>query len=371
MADSSERSQAQALDLKELSNALQGAGQPWEMAYTSITSLDEGERRIRLGVPPRPELEETAEADAAAALAARAESVGAPAAFDVRNVSGVSYDTAVKDQGGCGSCVAFGTAAATEVVFRYSRRTTMPLELSEAHLFYVYARSEGQTCSTGWWPDRALAHAKATGVTFEDYYPYTAGDQDGNSKINSDWPNRLAKVTDWANISGNALQMKEDISRYGAVTACFNVYQDFFSYRSGVYRHITGRLAGGHCVVLVGYDDAQSCWIARNSWGLGWGDSGYFRIGYGQCGIESYQTCAVRGVSLGAWLPNQLVTGLWSNEYDANIWAHGAQRGWLKLDGVSPVTSHAMMSELAAAKALGRPVGMFEDNGSVKQIYAW
>jgi hypothetical protein len=30
-----------------------------------------------------------------------------------------------------------------------------------------------------------------------------------------------------------------------------------------------------------------------------------------------------------------------------------------------------MASELAAAKALGRPVGMFEDNGSVKQIYAW
>jgi C1A family cysteine protease len=361
----------QSLDLKALSNALQDAGQPWEMAYTSITALDEDERRIRLGVPPRPELEETAEVDAAAATAAKAESVGAPAMFDVRNVNGVSYDTAVKDQGGCGSCVAFGTAAASEVVFRYSRRTTMPLDLSEAHLFYVHARSEGQTSATGWWPDRALTHAKATGVTFEDYYPYTAGDQDGKSKINPDWPNRLAKVTDWANISSNALQMKEDISRNGAVTACFNVYQDFFSYRSGVYRHITGRLAGGHCVVLIGYDDAQSCWIARNSWGLGWGDSGYFRIGYGQCGIESYQTCAVRGVSLGAWLPNQLVTGLWSNEYDANIWAHGAQRGWLKLDGVSPVTSHAMMSEIAAAKALGRPVGLFEDNGSVKQIYAW
>jgi C1A family cysteine protease len=371
MADSSERSRPQSLDLKALSNALQDAGQPWEMAYTSITSLDEGERRIRLGVPPRPELEETAEAAAAAAMAAKAESVGAPAAFDVRNVSGVSYDTAVKDQGSCGSCVAFGTAAATEVVFRYSRRTTMPLELSEAHLFYVYARSEGQTCATGWWPDRALTHAKATGVTFEDYYPYTAGDQDGKAKINPDWPNRVAKVTDWANISGNALQMKEDISRYGAVTACFNVFQDFFSYRTGVYRHVTGSLAGGHCVVIIGYDDAQSCWIARNSWGLGWGDSGYFRIGYGQCGIESYQTCAVRGVNLAAWLPNQLVTGLWSNEYDANIWAYGAQRGWLKLDSVSPVTSHAMMSELAAAKALGRPVGLFEDNGSVKQIYAW
>jgi C1A family cysteine protease len=368
MAD---ESRPQSLDLKALSDALEGAGRPWEMAYTSITALEESERRVRLGVPARPELEETAEVAAATALSAQAESIGAPASFDVRNAGGVNYDTPVKDQGGCGSCVAFGVAAATEVVFRYSRRTTMPLDLSEAHLFYVYGRSEGRNCGNGWWPDRALTHAQTSGVTFEDYYPYTAGDQDGNSRINADWRNRLAKVTDFANISGNALLMKERISTFGAVTACFNVFQDFFSYRSGVYRHVTGSLAGGHCVVLVGYDDTQGCWIARNSWGASWGDAGYFRIGYGQCGIESYQTCSVHGVNLRAWLPNQAVAGLWSNEYDANIWAYGAQRGWLKLDGVSPVTSHAMTSELAAAKALGRPVGLFEDNGSVKQIYAW
>lgn len=370
MADNS-AARPRPLDLKALSSALEAAGQPWEMAYTSITALEEDERVLRLGVPPRPELEDSAAVDAATAIAAKAENIGAPAAFDVRNVGGVSYDSPVKDQGGCGSCVAFGTAGTTEVVFRYSRRTTMPIDLSEAHLFYVYARGEGQNCSTGWWPDHALTHAKATGVTFEDYYPYVAGDQDGKTKINSDWPQRLAKVTDWANISSNALQMKEDISKYGAVTACFNVFQDFFSYRTGVYRHVTGTLAGGHCVILIGYDDAQSCWIARNSWGLGWGDSGYFRIGYGECGIESFQTCAVRGVTVSAWLPNQLITGLWSNEVDANLWAYGAQRGWLKLDSGSPVTSHAMASELAAAKALGRPVGLYENNGNVTQIYAW
>ena len=370
MAGSS-NSGAQALDLKALSSALQDAGEPWEMSYTSMTALEEKERRIRLGVQARQDLEETEEVAAAAAVGASAEAAGAPTSFDVRNAGGVNYDTPVKDQGGCGSCVAFGTAAAMEVVFRYSRRTTMPLDLSEAHLFYVYARSEGRNCGNGWWPNRALTHAQSSGVTFEDYYPYTAGDQDGNTKINANWRNRLAKVTAWADISGNALAMKDRISRYGAVTACFNVYQDFFSYKSGVYRHVTGNLAGGHCVVLVGYDDGQACWIARNSWGNGWGDGGYFKIGYGQCGIESFQTCSVHGVSLRAWLPNQSVTGLYSNEYDAGVYAYGSQRGWLKLDGASAVTSHAMLSELAAAKALGRPVGVFEDNGTIKQIYAW
>jgi Papain family cysteine protease len=359
----------QPLNLDALNDALREADRPWESGYTSMTALEEGERVIRLGVPPRPDL--PAHDEAAAASAAQADGgAGAPAAFDLRNVGGVNYDTSVKDQGACGSCVAFGSAANMETVFRFTRRTATPLDLSEAHLFYCHARAEGRNCSNGWWPERALTNARDKGVTFEDYYPYTAGDQNC-SNLNADWPNRMAKVTTFEIISGNAAKMKESISQYGSVTACLNVYQDFFSYRTGVYRHVTGSLAGGHCVVLIGYDDAAGCWIGRNSWSAGWGDGGYFRIAYGECGIETFQTCAVYGVSVRAWLPDQLILGLWSNEADANVWTYGAQRGWLKLDSGSPVTSHGMLSELAAAKALGRPVGMFEDNSTVKQIYAW
>jgi Papain family cysteine protease/Repeat of unknown function (DUF5648) len=81
--------------------------------------------------------------------------------------------------------------------------------------------------------------------------------------------------------------MKVWLSTKGALAACFTVYSDFFAYRSGVYRHVTGGLAGGHCVSIVGYDDAAGCWIAKNSWGAGWGDMGFFRIAYGQCGIDA------------------------------------------------------------------------------------
>lgn len=356
------------VDLDALRTALEDAGQPWASGSTSMTLLEEQERVIRLGVPARPELPDHDDAIAAASVETQA--VGAPTSFDLRNVSGVNYDTSVKDQGGCGSCVAFGSAATMENVFRFTRRTQMPIDLSEAHLFYCHARAEGRTCGNGWWPDRALICARDKGVTFEDYYPYTSGDQNC-SNLNADWPNRFVKVTAFETISGNIAKMKDSISQYGSITACFNVYQDFFSYRTGVYRHVTGALAGGHCVVLIGYDDGAGCWIARNSWGAGWGDSGYFRIAYGQCGIETYQTCAVYGVNVRAWLPNQQIVGLWSNEYDANIYAYGSQRGWLKLDTGSPVTSQGMLSELAAAKALGRPVGLFEDANSVKQLYAW
>ena len=37
---------------------------------------------------------------------------------------------------------------------------------------------------------------------------------------------------------------------------------------------------GGHFVVCVGYDDSKQVWIMRNSWGTGWGISGYFTLPY-------------------------------------------------------------------------------------------
>jgi len=37
-------------------------------------------------------------------------------------------------------------------------------------------------------------------------------------------------------------------------------------------------LLGGHAVVGVGYDQATERLIVRNSWGVGWGDKGYFYL---------------------------------------------------------------------------------------------
>jgi len=37
---------------------------------------------------------------------------------------------------------------------------------------------------------------------------------------------------------------------------------------------------GGHAVLLVGYDDEESVWICRNSFGEKWGDKGHFYLPY-------------------------------------------------------------------------------------------
>lgn len=67
-------------------------------------------------------------------------------------------------------------------------------------------------------------------------------------------------------------------------------------YMQGVYNGPCGTSVN-HAVIAVGYGVTQdniNYWIVRNSWGPGWGESGYIRMKRdiaakeGQCGIAMY-----------------------------------------------------------------------------------
>jgi C1A family cysteine protease len=298
-----------AIDVKGLAQAIQAQGAGWQAGENVMTAMSDAERRARLGFVPPPGAPSLEQIDQELRAGTRpqdpfvaAAAIGAPPSYDLRNVGGGNYVTPVRDQGGCGSCVAFGTCAVLESTLRVATHNpALDVNLSEAQLFYCYGRSQGRNCSNGWWPDAALDACKQ-GLAFEQSYPYTAGDQNC-SNLNPNWKSQYVSITGRQTVSGAAI--KEWISTRGPVTGCFLVYNDFFAYSSGVYRHVSGALAGGHCVAIIGYDDAQSCWICKNSWGTGWGDAGFFRIAYGECGIDTsygpYGAVGVTIVQQGAW----------------------------------------------------------------------
>ena len=84
--------------------------------------------------------------------------------------------------------------------------------------------------------------------------------------------------------------MKMWLYATGPMAIRMYVYDDFFSYKSGIYTRVSDNYMGGHAVKLIGfgYDKKKKInyWICQNSWGKGWGMQGYFNIKEGEVGIE-------------------------------------------------------------------------------------
>ena len=66
----------------------------------------------------------------------------------------------------------------------------------------------------------------------------------------------------------------------GPVETVFAVYEDFLTYKSGVYEHKLGKKIGLHAVKIVGWGVENNIpyWHVANSWNEGWGDKGFFKI---------------------------------------------------------------------------------------------
>jgi len=67
-----------------------------------------------------------------------------------------------------------------------------------------------------------------------------------------------------------------------------DVYQDFYSYKTGIYTHVSGAFVGGHAVRVIGWGVASGVnyWLIANSWGTSWGEQGYIRIAFGNSNID-------------------------------------------------------------------------------------
>jgi cathepsin B len=85
--------------------------------------------------------------------------------------------------------------------------------------------------------------------------------------------------------------MQTAIMNGGPLAVAFTVYDDFPTYKSGVYKRTSNNALGGHAVEMIGWGvdpTGGPYWWIKNSWNNMWGDHGYFKIakGINECGIE-------------------------------------------------------------------------------------
>jgi len=272
-------------DLEEIQEAIRERDARWEAGDNPIFRLSaEEQKRLCGAIPDSPD----AVQDHLGVI--QSPKANLPERLDWRNKDGINWLTPIRNQAGCGSCVAFGTMAAFEGLINiHCDSPGQDLDLSEQHIFSC----GGGSCYNGWWPEEAAQYLQDYGAPLESCLPYQARD-DNCLETCDDWQNQARKISEWGAIPLETPQVTvEQIKNRlmdGPVTGVFWVYEDFSAYSSGVYQYVWGDLLAGHCIAIIGWDDADSCWICKNSWGPSWGENGYFRIrmGHNEVAIEKY-----------------------------------------------------------------------------------
>jgi len=192
----------------------------------------------------------------------------------------------ILNQGHCGSCWAFG--AAESLSNRFCTQFGVLVELSPQYLVSCDWGSYG--CNGGF-PGQAWRYMRDDGLPTLDCVPYTSGSSGSSGSCPSSCANgdemKFYKAASEYSLS-SIDDIKTDIANHGPVEAAFSVYQDFMTYKSGIYEHKSGKYLGGHAIKIVGWgeQDGTPYWIVANSWGTGWGMEGYFWIAMDQCGIS-------------------------------------------------------------------------------------
>lgn len=189
------------------------------------------------------------------------------------------YCSPIENQGNLGSCTGQAIAGAIELL---NKRNNKPTDVSRLFIYYYERLILGTVnYDSGAYIRDGIKATNHYGASLESYWPYDI------RKF------RLEPITE---AKSDALTRK--VTRYERVTSfngCidalsngypiimgFHVYSSFMSRnvtRTGIMPYPNTRretLLGGHAVLLVGYNKIKKVFIARNSWGTGWGDGGTF-----------------------------------------------------------------------------------------------
>lgn len=199
-----------------------------------------------------------------------------PSQFDWREWEGTNWVSPVKDQMTCGSCWAFSTVGMVEAIYNVEQNRVENLDLSEQNLVsncYPQASCKGREASVEARLD-TLRYVTENGIVEEACFPYQSGNccTSGPSCVCdpscscgaqctkpcscercADWSSRLWKTSYYHRIGGDQNEIKRALICRGPVQSC----------------------GGGHCVVIIGWNNEHGNWIIKNSWGTGWEDNGF------------------------------------------------------------------------------------------------
>ncbi|KAM9317372.1 cathepsin B [Gastrophryne carolinensis] len=250
-----------------------------------------------------------------------AENVKLPENFDSREAwPNCPTIREVRDQGSCGSCWAFGAVEAISDRVCVHSNAKVNVEVSAEDLLSCCGSECGMGCNGGYpsgawsfWTEKGLvsgglydSHIGCRPYSIPPCEHHVNGSRPSCKGEEGDTPKCVKKCeagygpdyksdkhfgsTSYS-VPSSPNEIMAEIYKNGPVEGAFLVYEDFPTYKSGVYQHVTGEEIGGHAIKILGWgvEDGTPYWLCANSWNTDWGDNGFFKIlrGSDHCGIES------------------------------------------------------------------------------------
>lgn len=183
----------------------------------------------------------------------RASVVSTPENFDART-QWPSYIHEIRDQQQCGSCWAFGASEALSDRFAISTAGKINVVLSPEDM--VSCDDTNYGCGGGYM-ENAWEYLENYGIVTDSCFPYTAGkgvEAPCASQCVNDESFVKFKCKSGSIVNPQTVdEIKSELYTHGPLEGAFTVYEDFFNYKKGIYHHVSGGIAGGHAIKVLGW----------------------------------------------------------------------------------------------------------------------
>lgn len=191
-----------------------------------------------------------------------------PASFDWRDTPAGSYVSGVRQQGICGACWIF-TAFATFESMMMITDDAPDTDPDYAEQYLLSCNWEPNGCQGGYLED-AFDFLVTAGAPTEACFPYLGSDAVPCRSSCYATLDLIEAAADWWLVTDGLADpvLIKTALLDGPLAVTLMIHDSFFGYTGGAYSaHGSPSTGSGHTMLLVGWDDAQQCWIAKNSWG--------------------------------------------------------------------------------------------------------
>ena len=151
-------------------------------------------------------------------------------------------------------------------------KSRMSLTLIMTILASPYSTYNYDGCQGGWPQEGYNYVTRAGGITTQDNYPYDTA----TSYCNASKKSYAVTVTNSYAVYGEQAMINQVLA--GKTLSVAIDATQFGSYQSGIFSGCSVNHTINHAVNIVGVNVPLGYWIIRNSWGVGWGDSGYMKL---------------------------------------------------------------------------------------------